>query len=93
MVTRNLNGFNLTVALEIIHDIRLIDVVHLLLINKSLNTNLTVFVLLVLGPFGGSDQGWGDSALPLLHFLLELGGLGGPVLLSLRCLYHQSLTQ
>lgn len=95
VITRNLDRFNFAIPLEIIHNVWLIDMVHLLFIDQALNTNLTIlfFVLLIiLTRFCGPYQCGSDATLPLLHLLLEFGCLSRPILLGLRCLYHQSLS-
>ena len=92
MIALNFDLFDLTISLKVLKDVWLIDVVHLFLINKSLNTYFTILLFPRHVQSIFLNQGWSDSALFLLHFFLELCGLSRSILLCLWSLDHQGLS-
>lgn len=88
VVAGNLNRVYGAIALEVLSDIRLVYVVHLLIVNKPLNADLTVLLFAT----GNLFKTVLLSLVLLILLLLEFSCLCSPIFLGLRSLNHQSLT-
>lgn len=81
MVSRDFDLFDLAVALEVLADFVFADLLHFRVLEKSLNTNFTIFM-------------FNFYLFLFCHLeLFELGGLGSSVLLGLGALDRNSLAQ
>lgn len=87
VVTGNLDRVYGTIALKVLPDILLVHMVHFLIINKPLNTNLAILLLAT----GNLLKTILISLVLLILLFFEFRSLRSPIFLGLRSLNHQSL--
>ena len=87
VVTGNLDRVYGTITLKVLPDILLVHMVHFLIINKPLNTNLAILLLAT----GNLLKTILISLVLLILLFFEFRSLRSPIFLGLRSLNHQSL--
>ena len=87
VVTGNLDRVYGTITLKVLPDILFVHMVHFLIINKPLNTNLAILLLAT----GNLLKTILISLVLLILLFFEFCSLRSPIFLGLRSLNHQSL--